>query len=230
MDYNMLVGSSTTAGSIASWVNYSPIAIQAPELVIEAESWIYRRLRHWMMLTTPQPGVLTVGQGFIPNPSDMLEPFLLWTTGNYFQFIEQRVPQEVVANQAYDGNGNRIQAQPLMYYQDQANLNFDSVPDQAYAYNLIYYQQPQPLSSTITNFITQTYPRLMRLACMASGCEFAKDAGQGNFDRTYWDELAEEEIERARAESDRARRATVAAAILVGGGVSSNFPSYVTGY
>jgi hypothetical protein len=65
---------------------------------------------------------------------------------------------------------------------------------------------------------------------MAAACEFAKDNGQGQYDRTYWDQLAQDEIDKAQAESDRARRGTVAGAILIGGGVASNFPGYVTGY
>lgn len=226
----MLTGSASTPGSIARWVNYSQVVGDAPEIIVEAESWVYRRLRHWKMLTVPTLGTFTIGQDYIASPADLLEPFLLWTTQNYFQFMPMKTPQEVIANWSYNGNGSRTQQQPLMFYQDQTALRFDSPPDQAYAYALIYFQQPAPLSETSTNFLTQTYPRLMRLACMTAACEFAKDAGQGNFDRTYWEQLALDEIDRAQAESDRAKRATVAGAVLIGGGVSSNFPSYVNGY
>ena len=231
MDYTQLTGSSSTPGSIARWINYSQVQGDAPEIVIEAESWIYRRLRHWKMLTPPTAGSLTVGQDYLTNPADMLEPFLLVTTGQYFQEIVQKPMQEVVANWAYTGTGTtRVQQQPLMFAFNQAQMQFDSPPDQAYTYAFIYYQQPEPLSVSITNFLTQTYPRLLRCACMAAACEFAKDNGQGQYDRTYWDQLAQDEIDKAQAESDRARRGTVAGAILIGGGVASNFPGYVTGY
>jgi hypothetical protein len=231
MDYTQLTGSSSTPGSIARWINYSQVQGDAPEIVIEAESWIYRRLRHWKMLTPPTAGSLTVGQDYLTNPADMLEPFLLVTTGQYFQEIVQKPMQEVVANWAYTGTGNtRVQQQPLMFAFNQDQMQFDSPPDQAYTYAFIYYQQPEPLSVSITNFLTQTYPRLLRCACMAAACEFAKDNGQGQYDRTYWDQLAQDEIDKAQAESDRARRGTVAGAILIGGGVASNFPGYVTGY
>ena len=53
MDYTMLVGSRNTPGAIATWVNDSRIHNDVPEIVLEAESWIYRRLRHWKMLTPP---------------------------------------------------------------------------------------------------------------------------------------------------------------------------------
>lgn len=201
-----------------------------PEIVLEAESWVYRRLRHWRMLTTPIPGAMVTGQAYFAIPPDCLEPFVLMTTGNWQQFIIQKTPQEVLLNWAYDGNGNRVLQQPQMYYFDQVNINFDSPPDMAYAYVLLYYQQPMPLAVTISNFLTTTYPRLLRCACMAAACEWEKDSGQGQFDRTYWDTLAQEEIDKAQAESDRARRGVVAGAVLIGGGVTTNFPAYTNGY
>jgi len=230
MDYTQLTASRTTPGSIAAWLNSSRIQADTPEIVLEAESWIYRRLRHWRMLTAPIPGMLTTGEDFIPLPADCLEPFQMWTTGNFQQCISQRTPQEVLANWCFDGQGNRVQQQPMMFYFDQLNIYFDSPPDQAYAYVLQYYQQPAPLAVSISNFLTQTYPRLLRCACMAAACEWEKDSGQGNFDRTYWDQLAQDEIEKAQTESDRARRGTMAGALLVGGGVTTQFPAYVTGY
>lgn len=230
MDYNQLVAGKGVPGSISTWVNDSRIPNDTPEIVLEAESWIYRRLRHWKMLTTPIAGTLVIGQDNIPNPADMLEPFFLVITGQFQQTIVQKTPQEVILNWAYDGNGNRVQQQPIMFYFDQANLNFDSPPDQAYPYAFVYFQQPAPLAQSISNFLTQTYPRLMRCACMAAATEWMKDSGQGTFDRTYWDQLAMDEIEKAQMESDRAKRGTVAGAVLIGGGVATNFPGYVTGY
>lgn len=182
------------------------------------------------MLTAPIPGTLTINQDNIPIPPDCLEPFQLWLTGNFQQAITQRTPQEVVASWSFDGSGNRVQQQPLMFYFNQANIYFDSPPDQAYAYVLQYYQQPLPLAVTNSNFLTVTYPRLLRCACMAAACEWTKDSGQGQFDRTYWDQLAQDEIDKAQAESDRARRGVIAGPILIGGGIATQFPGYVTGY
>lgn len=230
MDYTMLIADKATSGSVARWMNNSTIQSDVPEIVVEAESWIYRRLRHWKMMPAPVTGTLTIGQDYLTNPSDMLEPAFLLTTGNYFQEIVQKTYQEVISNWTYNGSGVRVQQQPLMYYFDQTAMRFDSPPDQAYAYALVYYQQPAALAVTNTNFLTATYPRLVRLACMAAACEWAKDSGVGNYDRTYFDQMAQDEIDKAQAESDRAKRAVVAGMVLIGGGVSSSFPSYVTGY
>lgn len=226
MDYTTLVGAKSTPGSIASWINNSQIQSSAPMVVQEAEAFIYRRLRHWKMLVAPVTGTLTIGVDSIALPSDLLEPDLLYITGTYFQEIEQRAMQEVVANYQYDGNGNRVNQQPLMYFFNQSNMQFDSPPDQAYSYSLTYYQQPAALSGSLTNFLTTTYPRLLRAVCMMGAAEWAKDAGMGNYDRTYWEQVAELEIQKAQEESDRARRATKAGAVMVGGG-GVGFPAYV---
>ncbi len=229
MDYNSLTGGVTTAGSIAQWVNSSQVQVSSSAIIEEAESWIYRRLRHWRMLTDPIPGVMAIGNDWITSPDDLLEPFLLWTTGQYFQFLQQKTPQEVIANWAYTGTGTlRSPQQPALYYQAADSLRFDSPANLAYFYNLIYFKQPAALStSNPNNFLVRTYPRLMRCACMAGACEFVKDSGQGNFDRTYWETLAQDEIDKAQAESDRAKRATVAGMMLIGGGGGTGL---ITGY
>lgn len=227
MDYVQLIGAKGVPGSIATWVSNSLIAGDMPEIVLEAESYIYRRLRHFKMLTPPQPGLFVIGQDFITSPADMLEPYFLVMTGNYSQVLTQRTLEDVVSSWQFDGSGNRVNQQPMIYYFDQAAMRFDSPSDQAYPYSLIYYQQPAPLSQVNSNFLTQTYPRMMRCACMAAACEWMKDSGQGAFDRTYWDQLTQDEIERAQAESDRAMRATVAGAVIIGGwGGYSTFPAY----
>jgi len=223
----MLTSAKGTPGAIATWVNDSRIQPDTPEIVLEAESWIYRRLRHWKMLTNPIAGNLTIGVPSIPIPADHLEPFFITLTGQFQAPILQKTPQEVILNWQYDGQGNRVNQQPLMFYFDQSTYQFDSPPDMAYAYVTVYFQQPVPLIISISNFLTQTYPRLMRCACMAAATEWMKDSGQGQFDRTYWDQLAMDEIEKAQAESDRAHRGTTGGAVLIGGGISTNWP-YIT--
>lgn len=202
----MLIGAKGTPGSVSTWTNNSRIQQDIPEIVLEAESWIYRRLRHWRMFSAPVTGTLTVAQDFISLPSDLLEPSFLTLTGTFQQVLRQKTPQDVVRAWMFDGSGNRVPQQPMIYCFDQSTLRFDSPPDQAYSYALLYFQQPAPLSVSLTNFLTQYYPRLLRLACMAAACEWLKDFGQGQADRTYYDELAQDEIDRAQMESDRAHR------------------------
>lgn len=205
MDFNQLTASATSAGSVASWVNHSSVVAVAPTLIQEAESAIYRRLRHFRMLTSVT-GTMTAGNtsDFITQPSDYLEDKLLYFTGTAYSKITRKTLQELVNNYCYDGSGNRVQTQPSYYSNDQTNLKFESPVDQNYPWLLYYYQQPQPLSATNTqNFITQYYPRLMRCALMTGASEYMKDAGQGTFDRTYWEQMTATEIDAAQRESDR---------------------------
>lgn len=177
----------------------------APTIVQEAESLIYRRLRVTQMLSNTL-GTMTPGNtnDTIPLPSNYLEDKSFFLTGTSFCQLKRKTMQEVMQNYCYDGSGNRVQTQPYMYFNDGTAFHLDSPADQPYPWLLYFYQQPIPLSATNTqNFITQTYPRLMRAACTAQASEFMKDAGMGNYDRMYWVQMTEEEIEKAQQESDR---------------------------
>lgn len=171
------------------------------------------------MITPPSTGNLVIGTDNIAVPSDMLEPRELWITGIYYQRLTQKTEREVIASYSYDGNGNRINQQPMIYYFNQSLIQFDNPPDQTYPYLLTYYQQPAPLSGTnLTNFLTSFCQRLVRLGCMVGAAEWAKDNGQGNYDRTYWEQLFEAEILKVQQESDRASRAADVGAVFEGGG------------
>lgn len=212
-DYNTLIG--TQAGSIADWMNSTTLSAIAPTIVNEAESDIYRRLRHWQMLTSTT-GTMTVSQATMPVPGDYLQEKLFYVTGTAFQKLVRKTPQEVISQWSYDGSGNRVVTQPQIYFNDKINFQFDSPSDQPYPFLCYYYQQLAPLSATnTTNFLTQTYPRLTRAACMIQAAEYMKDAGQGNFDRTYWIQVKEQELDKAQQESDMHERSLEIGAILV---------------
>lgn len=205
MDYVTLCGTATVPGSIANWLNHNFLSPVSPMIIQEAESAIYRRLRHFKMLTSTT-GTMTSGStnDFVTMPSDYLEDKAFFITGVNYSKLTRKTLQEVIASYCYDGSGNRVQTQPNIFFNDQTNLKFDSPFDQNYPFLLYYYQQPPALSTaTATNFLTNTYPRLLRCACMTAAAEYMKDAGTGNYDRTYWEQMTEAEIDRAQAESDR---------------------------
>lgn len=207
MDYLTLVNTSTTAGSVANWLNSATLTSAAPTIIAEAESMVYRRLRHWKMLTRAT-GAMVIGNDYIAQPADYLEDKIFYMTGTKYSKMTRKTPEEVVASYGYDANGVRVNEQPVIYCNDQTNILFDSPADFAYPYLLWYYQQPAALSGgNTTNFLTSMYPRLMRCAMMASAAEFMKDSGTGNYDRTYWINETEKEIIIAQTESDRSVRA-----------------------
>lgn len=207
MDFLSLCG--TSGGSVASWLNHAAVSTASTSEVLniikEAESAIYRRLRHFKMLTSTT-GTMTAGNAsdFVTLPSDYLEDKYFMFTGTAQSKLTRKTLQEVLNNYSYDGSGNRVQTQPSMFFNDQTNLKFESPVDAAYPWLLYYYQQPAALgTATTTNFITNTYPRLFRCATMVAASEYMKDAGMGNYDRTYWAQMTETEIEAAQKESDR---------------------------
>lgn len=218
MDYATLLGQTNVPGSIANWVNHQAAQGAAPVIVEEAQSFIYRRLRHWKMKKTVT-GNLSTSNQFLTLPTDYLEDKLFITPGVYYRRYFRKTEEEVFACFAFDGNGVPVPQQPSIFYSDQTNFNFDTIPDQNYPYTLMYFQQPAPLGgNNLTNFLTLLYPRLVRCACMAGAAEFMKDMGQGNYDRTYWTAEAEKEILVAQIESDRQVRSQETGMMLSGGG------------
>lgn len=221
MSYTTLVGSTSVDGSIAGWLNHSFIQNVADTIVSEAEAYIYRGLRHWRMLASVTGLMTANAQGatnpidYVPLPSDYLEDKVFYITGINYQKLTRKTMEEVIASYAYDGYGNRMPNPPLVFFNDASNFKLDSPADQAYPYLLYYFQQPAPLSSSITNFLTQYYPRLVRTVCSLMAAEYMKDAGQGNYDRTYWEQQAMMELEKAQIESDRSVRSQEIGMILV---------------
>lgn len=208
MDWNSLTGLKTAPGAIARWLNNSTLTSgaggDADSILQEAQDWIYQRLRHWQMLTPPLIGALTIGADFVTEPTDFLEPKLYLITGVNKGTLRLKTPDDVVNAWSYDGNGNRIQQQPRIYYFDQAAFRFDSPADQAYPTALIYYQLPATLSAgNDTNFLTDSCQMLLRRACMRAACEWSKEVASGQYDRTYWEQAAEDEIQRVQEASDR---------------------------
>jgi len=217
LTWNILTGTTNTAGAIARWLNKSTLTSgtggDADLILQEALGWIFSRLRHWKMLTPPQNGTMVVGNDQIAVPADMLEPDFIMiaglVNGNFYQQELQQKPINTVYRAwAFDGTGARIQQTPVIYSFNESFIQLDQQPDLAYPYVITYYQLPAALSnSNPTNFLTDFYPRLLRTTCMMMGAEWAKESNQGQYDRTYWAQQSEDELMQAQAQSDRARRA-----------------------
>jgi len=71
---------------------------------------------------------------------------------------------------------NLTPGSPYWYAIYNERINFDQAFFQTTVCRLQYYQSLPLLSSTnTTNFLTNRYPKLLRIACMASAAEFMKD-------------------------------------------------------
>lgn len=214
MTWTTLTGSKSQPGSIARWINKSTLTSgadgDADSLLQEALGSIYGKLRHWRTLTPPIAGAMTIGQDYLAVPDDMIEPDFFGLTGLYKATLVQKTPNEVYQAWAYDGSGNRIQQQPVIYAFNGTYIQLDQQPDQAYAYVLTYYAVPAALSeANPTNFLTSQYPRLIRSAVMMAAAEWTKESNQGQYDRTYWEQQFASELMLCQAQSDRARRGSI---------------------
>lgn len=217
VSYNTLIGGTGSAGSIAQWVLSTAIVPAAPTIVEEAEAWIYRRLRHWQMITSTS-GTATASTTSLTVPANFLEDKLLRFTGTSAMVLTRKPLQEVINAQSYDSAGVRVADPPSIFANGGAGLQFDTAFDKAYPFTLWFYGQPGALgtaTASSTNFLTGSYPRLMRCACMIGAAEFMKDNGLGNYDRTYWEQQAEKEIFKANAESDMHQRSIEGGAIII---------------
>lgn len=169
-------------------------------------------------------GAAAPGTDILSVPTDFLEPYRLFVTANMnipgnSQRIDLRTPDEVIASYSYNGLGNRLQQQPAIYYFSNGGLFMDCPPDQPYPYSLLYFQAIPTLSvSNTTNWLTTYYPRLFRCAILMYAVEWTKESGSGQFDRTYWMQQAELELEAAQTESNYAHRSAVLGEIQIGGG------------
>lgn len=230
--WNTLTGTTNTPGAISRWLNKSTLTSgvggDADLILSEANSWISTRLRHWQQLTAPIPGTMATGVGSdqIALPVGPQELDVIWIAGVvsgqfYQQQLTQIEPAQLYLSWNFDGNGNRVPQTPVAYTFNQNFIQLDSPPDLAYPYFLTYYQDIPDLSATNpTNFLTVTNPRLLRVVTMMLGAEWAKESNQGQYDRTYWEQQANDEITRVQMQSDQARRAQLSAPRYIGGGVA----------
>lgn len=162
-------------------------------------------------MLTSTSGTMTATQSTVTVPSDFLEDKIFRITGTGAGDIVRKTIQEVIQAWQYDGSGARVLTRPRIFSNDQTNLVLDSPCDQNYPFTLYYYQQGTALgTANTTNFITTTYPRLMRATCLSMAQEFMKDQ-----DKTYWADQAAIELDAAQKENDMHERSVEGSFILV---------------
>jgi hypothetical protein len=206
MDFNQLVSNKTVPGSICNWINRD--TTPATEILTEAQAHIYTRLRHWRMKTELEDAMV-YGQEFVTIPVNFIDVREFRIVGPYANRIRRGDERSVQSRYNYDASGSRVLEAPGWYYIAAEGLMLDTVPDQEYPFLLTYFGAPEDLSEdNTTNWLTRFYPRLLRSACMLLACEYEKEAGQGNLDRTYWEQIFEAERQEVQAKSDIVERAS----------------------
>lgn len=171
MDYTTLVGTKSTAGSLANWLNRSDLPVA--EILSESEAFIYERLRvrEMQVVTT-----LTFADESSSEdlPADFLDPisFLPHGWGQPLLYVHEE------ALRAYrDEDGNLFESPtPSRWTTIGTTAHLDVKLDGSFSGHLMYYARPAALgASNTTNWLTMRYPRLLRTVCMGIGMEHMKD-------------------------------------------------------
>lgn len=211
MNYTQLVADKDTAGSIKNWTNFA--RIDAETVLAEAESLIFtgytagrsfsalrvREMRSTASLT------LAEGESSLALPTRFLDPILLRDITNNLK-MTLRGEDWMENSREWEDDGTLSIGMPLNFAIYDEMIQFDRLAEDATNYRFLYYAKPAPLSSSATtNWLTERYPRLLRLACTAMAADFQHHTERFN---QAMGELSVM-IQSVNAESDLSRRGEV---------------------
>lgn len=171
ISWTTLTGAKTVVGSIANWVNRSDLPTD--NILLEAEAWIYQRLRIRNMMERVV-FQFDLGAQTEPLPSDFLDPISFTPYRHTIPLVY--LHEEKLIEQRDDANA-LISGEPTSWaiIGDTAYVDVECSED--FPGILLYYKLPAALSvSNTTNFLTTRYPSLLRYACLARAYEHMKDA------------------------------------------------------
>ena len=199
-DYKTLIADRDCDGSIKNWVNHNKVPSTA--ILIEAQQWIYQRIRVRQMLTTLPAASTAIGDDTIALPADYRQPFMFMFIAN--ASVAKSIPKYklldfVLSQFNYQADGTRTQARPRFWTTDESNIQFETQADKVYPYFFKYYGAPADLGpNDQTNFLTSRYPRLLRVVCVAFAYEHLKNERE----KLYYLKIGEGEIFEVNKESD----------------------------
>lgn len=172
MTFSILTGSKTTDGSIAHWSNYA--LLDAPGILTEAQQMLYSRLRVREMRASASLS-FAVGDYTKALPTGFLEPMVLRDITNDCEII-LRSEGDLEELRSWT-SGMLDDGDPSSYSIYDELIQTDAKTVTAWSARMLYWKQPTALAATTneTNFITERYPQLLRMACLAVASRFRKD-------------------------------------------------------
>src|SRR3954466_13370023 len=120
MDYNTLVGSKGTEGSVKYWINHAEVP--ASSVIADAQAEIYSRLRVREMLVQASLAI-TVGMSAIALPVSFLDPESL--SDNYQVDVSLRSPMALSRMRWKDSTGGVLSGPISNYSIFSGALQFD---------------------------------------------------------------------------------------------------------
>lgn len=196
--WTVLTGAKSVLGSIANWVNRSDLPTE--NILLEAEAWIYERLRAREMQARNTSFSFAVDTQSTNLPSGFLDPiaFTPYGYGEPLLYVHEEGLQEQRSD-----DGTLVSATPSRWTIIGEAAYVDVSADEAMTGVLLYYARPASLSvSNTTNFLTVKFPSLLRYACMMKAFEHMKDTPRS----TQYLQLAMAALADARVSDDLKRR------------------------
>jgi hypothetical protein len=189
-----------TEGSIRAWANHNLVPVT--NILIEAEAWIYERLRVRDMIVTEEVSI-AAGDGEMTLPTGFLEPLWLRFDGDAYEID---YVQENLLERQKDSDGELFEGHFAQYALINNRIEFDCAAELAIEGDFCFYKTPTSLGvSNTTNFLTLRYPMLLRTVCTG----LAYDYRHRTADRDHNLKMAGGLILEANMLSDRARRGQV---------------------
>lgn len=129
-----------------------------------------------------QDSTITIANGPTVNGLSMTGGFPVVSITNANSFVIDTQGDGASATGSGGGAGvtwtanNLISGSPTAWGVWDEKIKFNTAFDQAATCKLLYFRQPQLLSATnLSNFVTNRYPNLLRVACLAAAAQFMKD-------------------------------------------------------
>lgn len=178
MNYATLVASKATLGSIANWVNWSDAKLPVEEILRSAQSFIYDNMR-----VTDMKEIRTVSlaqdAASVARPGDLLS--IIDLQDQYMQPISSVDLKSLVNRRVKDAAGDITRSSiPFAYALTKSTIEFDFAAAQDIDLTLTGYFRAAWLGSgtggtVATNFLTDTYPHVLRPACLMFAADFLND-------------------------------------------------------
>lgn len=198
MTFTQLIGDKTVSGSIKSWTNY--VRVDSEAVLAEAESLLYDGfefsggraipLRVREMVTTADVELIA-GNSWSDLPERYLDPIRLTDKTTPRPTIPLIAPTRMQEIRFYE-SGALMPGLPQVYAVFDGRLQFEYASDTTLALSFMHYAKARPLSATYEgNFLTERYPRAVRLAsCMVAADYMHDDANYSRYARDLLSHLS----------------------------------------
>ena len=198
MTFTVLTGAKTVSGSIKSWQNYSKIDSEG--VLLESEAMIFQSLRVREMRAS-ETLTVKVGAAGVDLPDGFLDPLKLRDITNDSDISIKS--EEMIEDLRSWTSGVLDSGDPSCFAIFDEQFQFDCATTTQWRARALFYKKPDVLStSNERSFLTDRYPHILRMACLATAARFSHDDEMYNREQR----LLEAKIQELNAMDEQSRR------------------------